>query len=110
MENSNSTASRVPCGDSLTFDSPRIGELFYVRILFQHRPASSFEDLRTIHGRVYATYQEAATAMGLFEDESKAVRAMREPVAAYSRPGQLRFLFAHLLLLPTPAITLWETL
>ena len=89
---------------------PRIGELFYVRVLLLHRPASSFEDLRTIHGRVYATYQEAATALGLFEDESEAVRAMREAVAAYSRPGQLRFLFAHLLLdLPTPAITLWET-
>ena len=35
---------------------------------------------------------------------------MREAVAAYSRPGQLRFLFAHLLLdLPTPAIALWDT-
>jgi len=35
---------------------------------------------------------------------------MREAVAAYCWPGQLRFLFAHLLLdLPTPAIALWET-
>jgi hypothetical protein len=59
---------------------------------------SNIEDLRTIHGRVYATYQEAATALGLFEDESEAVRAMREAVAAYSRLGQLRFLFAYLLL------------
>lgn len=88
---------------------PRIGELFYLRVLLQHRPAFGFEDLRTIHGRVYATYQEAATALGLFEDESEAVRAMREAVTAYGRPGQLRFLFAHLLLdLPTPAIALWE--
>lgn len=67
---------------------PRIGELFYVRILLQHRPASSFEDLKTIHGRVYDTYQEAAKALGLFEDESEPVRAMREAVAVYSRPGQ----------------------
>ena len=88
---------------------PRIGELFYVRVLLQHRPAFSFEHLRTVHGRIYATYQEAATALGLFEDESEAVRAMREAIAAYSRPGQLRFLFAHLLLdLPTPAIALWD--
>jgi PIF1-like helicase len=88
---------------------PKIGELFYVRVLLQHRPAFSFEDLRTIHNRLYATYQEAAIALGLFEDESEAVRAMREAIEAYSRPGQLRFLFAHLLLdLPTPAITLWE--
>lgn len=35
---------------------PRIGELFYVRVLLLHRPASSFEDLRIIHGRVYAIY------------------------------------------------------
>lgn len=55
---------------------PRIGELFYVRVFLQHRPAFSFEDLRMIHGRVYATYQEAATALGLFEDESEAVRAI----------------------------------
>jgi hypothetical protein len=67
-------------------------------------------DLRTIHGRVYATYQEAVTALGLFEDESEPMRVMREAVAAYSRPGQLRFLFAYLLLgLPTPAIVLWDT-
>jgi hypothetical protein len=49
----------------------RIGELFYVRILLQPRPAFIFEDLRTIHGRVNTTYQEAATASGLFEDESE---------------------------------------
>jgi len=89
---------------------PRIGELFYIRVLLQHRPAFGFADLRTIHNRLYSTYQEAATALGLFEDESEAFRAMREAVAAYSRPSQLRFLFAHLLLdLPTPAISLWES-
>jgi hypothetical protein len=80
-------------------------------MLFQHRPAFTFENLRTVYNRLYATYQEAATALGLFEDESEAVHAMREAVAAYSRPGQLRFLFSHLLLdLPTPAIALWDTL
>ena len=85
----------------------RISELFYLRILFQHRPAFSFDDLRTIHNRIYATYQKAAIALGLFEDQLEAVCAMREAVAAYSRPSQLRFLLAHLLLhLPTPATTL----
>jgi hypothetical protein len=69
-----------------------------------------FEDLRTIYNRLYSTYQEASIALGLFEDELEAVRAMREAVAAYSRPGQLRFLFSYSLLdLPTPAIILWET-
>lgn len=51
---------------------------------------------------MYATCQEAAAALGLFEDESEPMRAMREAVAAYGRPGQLRSLFAYLLLdLPT---------
>lgn len=89
---------------------PRIGELFYLRVLLQHWSAFRFEDLRTIHNRVYPTYQEAARALGLFEDESEAVRAMREAVAAYQPSRLTTYLFAHLLLdLPTPAITLWET-
>ena len=66
---------------------PRIGELFYLRVLLQHWSAYGFENLRTIHNRLYSTYQEAAAALGLFEDESEAVRAMREAVAAYSRPS-----------------------
>jgi hypothetical protein len=45
--------------------------------------------------------------MDLFDKISEAVYAMEESVAAYSRPGQLLFLFAYLLLdLPTTAITL----
>jgi hypothetical protein len=88
---------------------PRIGELFYMRTLLQHRSAYNFQELRTVHGRVYPTYQEAATALGLFENVSEAAHAIEEAVAAYSRPSQLRFLFAYLLLdLPTPAIVLWE--
>jgi hypothetical protein len=53
------------------------------------RAPTSFqlEDLRTIHGRAPTIYQEAPTALGLFEDESEAVRAMREALAAYSHPG-----------------------
>jgi hypothetical protein len=35
---------------------------------------------------------------------------MREAIAGYYRPGQLRFLFAHLLVdLATPAIDLWNS-
>lgn len=50
----------------------------------------SFEDLRTMHGQVYPTYQEAAKTPGSFEDESEEVRTMREAVAAYSgQPSHL---------------------
>jgi hypothetical protein len=73
------------------------------------RPASSFEDARTIRGHSYPTYQDAATALGLFQDDHEAVYAMSEAITAYSRPSQLRFFFAQLLSdLPFPAVELWS--
>jgi hypothetical protein len=63
--------------------------------------------LAQVSDEVFSTHQEAAIAMDLFDKVSEAVYAMEESVAAYSRPGQLLFLFAYLLLdLPTTAITL----
>ncbi|KAF3405665.1 ATP-dependent DNA helicase PIF1 [Penicillium rolfsii] len=87
----------------------RLKETFYLRALLQVRPTSSFEDARTIRGHCYPTYQEAATALGLFQDDHEAVYAMNEAITAYSRPSQLRFLFAQLLSdLPFPAVELWS--
>jgi hypothetical protein len=58
---------------------------------------------------VYNTYQEADKALGFFEDKSEPVCTIKEAVAAYSRPGQLRLFFAYLLLdLLIPAIALWD--
>jgi hypothetical protein len=88
---------------------PRIGELFYMRALLQHLPAFNFQDLQTVFSQVYPTFQQAAIALGLFEDVTEAARAMEEAIAAYCRPSQLRFLFSHLVLdLPTPAVNLWD--
>lgn len=86
----------------------RSKELFYLRALLQVRPASSYQDLRTVHDHCYRTFQEAATALGLFQDVREAVYAMNDAISAYSRPSQLRFLFSYLLLdLPFPALDLW---
>ncbi|TVY62600.1 ATP-dependent DNA helicase pif1 [Fusarium oxysporum f. sp. cubense] len=88
---------------------PRVGELFYLRILLQNRPAYSFIDLRTIDGTVYSSYQETAVALGLFRDVCEAQYALEEAVSSFALPPQLRFLFAHLLLdSPSPAVALWE--
>ena len=90
--------------------SLRIEELFYMQAFLQHQPAYSFEELKTVHGQIYSTYQEAAVALGLFKDVTEAVSAMEEAIASYNCSSQLRFLFTHLLLdLPTPAINFWET-
>lgn len=86
----------------------RSKELFYLRALLHARSTFSFQDLRTVRGHCYSTYQEAATALGLFQDVHEAVYAINEAIRAYSRPSQLRFLFAYLLLdLPFPAVELW---
>ena len=86
----------------------RSKELFYLRALLHVRSAFSFQDLRTVRGHCYRTYQEAATALGLFQDVHEAAYALNEAIRAYSRPSQLRFLFAYLLLdLPFPAVELW---
>lgn len=86
----------------------RIGELFYLRAFLQYRLAYGFADLRTVRGRVYITYQEAAAVLGLFQDKTESEHALQEVIAAYSRFGQFRFLFVHLILsLSIPAITFW---
>ncbi|KAI0074753.1 hypothetical protein K474DRAFT_1676861 [Panus rudis PR-1116 ss-1] len=54
---------------------PSEGECFYLRILLQHRPASSFEDLRTIDGVVFPSFQEAAIA--LHQENGKLVQHQR---------------------------------
>jgi hypothetical protein len=88
---------------------PRLGELFYLRDLLLHRSAYSYTDLRTVEGTEYPTFQQAAQALGLFDNENEADFVMREGVESHCRPSQLRFLFAHLLVdVTTPAIELWN--
>ncbi|KAJ7918252.1 hypothetical protein B0H13DRAFT_2321577 [Mycena leptocephala] len=50
---------------------PRHGDVFYLRTLLLHRSARDWVDLRTIDGIVYATYQEAARAMSLFDNRDE---------------------------------------
>lgn len=91
---------------------PSEGERFYLRTLLQHRPALSFEDLRTIDGTEYNTFQEAATALGLFADQNEGIYALKEAIETLRTPRQLRVLFVHLLVndcLPTP-IAVWDEL
>lgn len=89
---------------------PSQGELFYLRRILQHRSALSFEDARTVGERIFETYQEAATEMGLFADENEGIYALKEAIETLRTPRQLRILLVHLLvndLLPTP-INAWN--
>jgi hypothetical protein len=87
------------------------GELFYLRALLQHRPASSFTDLRTIDGVERASFQEAATVSGIFGMQNEAEYALWESVRTLKTPAQLRFFFVHLLVtdcILTP-VQCWNT-
>jgi hypothetical protein len=50
---------------------PRHGDVFYLRALLLHRNARDWINIRTINGVIYNTYQEAARAMGLFDNRDE---------------------------------------
>jgi len=72
-------------------------ELFYLRNLLLTRPGISWEDLRTIRGTIYPSFQAACLALGLFADKDEAEVCMQEAVDTLRTPQQLRILFVHLL-------------
>ncbi|XP_041767699.1 uncharacterized protein LOC121591369 [Anopheles merus] len=72
-------------------------ERYCLRLMLCYRKGStSFEDLRTVDGIVYASYHEAATMAGLLKDDHEWDRAMQEAVS-FHMPSQLRNLFAIIL-------------
>lgn len=88
------------------------GEHFFLRALLQHRPAASFADILTVNGTQYSTYQEAASALGLFAHDDEGQQSMLEAINTLRTPRQLRILFVHLLhneCLPTPR-AVWDAL
>src|SRR5437763_2205831 len=89
---------------------PRMGELYYLRSLLLHKPARSFDELRTISGILHPSFQEAAIALGLFSNHSEGFECMREAVQALFIPHQLQFLFTQILLnLPCSALDVFTT-
>ena len=88
---------------------PSKGNHFYLWTLLQHHPACSFEELHTVNGTIYATFQEAATTLGLFANQNEGIYALKEAINSLQMPWQLHILFIHLLVnecLPTP-LTVW---
>jgi len=84
---------------------PSQGEIFYLRLLLTLQPSRSFQDLHTVNGIVYGSFQECAIGLGLFATESEGEYALVEAITTLQTPHQLRVLFVHLLVndcLPTP--------
>ena len=79
--------------------TPRETERFFLNTILRHRPgATSFEDLRTVNGVTYSTYQQTASKLGLLADDEIWFRTLEEAVLVNLNPNKLRQLFAHLLL------------
>lgn len=85
------------------------GETFFLRMLLMHvKGSTSFEDLRTVNGKVYKTFKEACDALGLLKDDRQWHVALQEN-ALSAMPRQLRELFVHILTNNTVAdpLRLW---
>ena len=55
------------------------GDIWYLRQLLIHRSDFySYDDLKTWNGTLYATFQEAAKASGIIENEAECVMCFTE--------------------------------
>lgn len=56
--------------------TPRNGDVYYLRLILQHKPGRSFEELCTKEGALYDTFREAALAHGYCVDDNEAELCM----------------------------------
>ncbi|XP_073362511.1 uncharacterized protein [Aegilops tauschii subsp. strangulata] len=82
---------------------PAEGEQYYLRVLLNHvTGATSYEDLRTVHGQVMPTFCEAAEKRGLIEADNTLDDCMTE-AELFRMPSSLRRLFAAILVFCEPS-------
>ena len=56
---------------------PTSGEMFYLQVLLHHeqsKGAQSFDDLRTVDGRLLPTFQAAYSALGILQKTANGIR------------------------------------
>ena len=90
---------------------PNNFECFFLRLLLHTvRGPISFEALRTVNGRICATFREACQLRGLLEDDAQWDATMSEAATVQS-PERLRDLFVVLLITcgPSNPEKLWES-
>lgn len=86
----------------LMYVGPTAGERFYLRtLLMVLKGPKSFDDLRTINGRLCDTFHDACQSLGLLEDDGE-WRICLQDAAEIKTGAQLRHLFVTILLFCTP--------
>ena len=86
------------------------GDLLYLRMLLMRKKGSlSFQDIRTIDGRVYDSFKETCAVLGLLQNDNQWHDALSEN-AHSSFPHQLREMFVNILAncSVTDPLKLWE--
>lgn len=89
---------------------PNNSECFYMRMLLHVvKGPTSFENLRTVQGITYDTYQAACKTMGLLEDDSHWKNTLSEAALCCSS-SSLRYLFAIIIVFchVSDALILWN--
>ncbi|KAG8235454.1 hypothetical protein J437_LFUL011365 [Ladona fulva] len=98
---------RRKCVARLQWLLPTLGEVYYLRMLLLKFPAYTYEELRTVDGHCHNTFQEAAKAHGLLENDSEYREALEE-ANIYKTGSGLRQLFSCLVICGAPAGILWD--
>nr|XP_051229452.1 uncharacterized protein LOC127347285 [Lolium perenne] len=94
----------------LVYAHPAKGEMYYLRVLLSHvRGASSFDDLKTVNGKLCGSFREACEHLGLIEHDKSIDDCMTE-AATFQMPYALRRLFATILVFceATEIRQLWD--
>ena len=84
------------------------GELWYLRLVLQHSPARSYEQLQTVNGVTYTSFSETTAAMGLLENITEAEICMDKARNGMCSPRQIRFLFTVLITEGAPSSLLFN--
>ncbi|XP_025678077.2 uncharacterized protein [Arachis hypogaea] len=72
-------------------------EEYYQRLLLNtQRGCTSFRDIRTVGGTIYATYRDACFALGLLQDDKEFIDAIKE-ASSWASGSYVRRLFVILL-------------
>ena len=85
----------------LNYIPPRVGELYYMRILLTvQKGCIDYDSLKTVNGIRYKTFQEACHALGLLADDKEFIDAITE-ASDLGSGNELRKLFVTLLVMNT---------
>ena len=91
------------------FVNPKAGDLYHLRMLLTHRcGCASFEELRTVNGRL-CEWKEACYEMGLIDDDREFAECLQE-ASDFATASMLRTLFIGILIesQPTNPRSLWD--